>query len=77
MVKSLSKLRARHSYLGVRGELRGRQILLITRMVTDRNGPHSVLLPLLIFIISNNQRLRSVGDNMLGQNAFATTLCFA
>ena len=29
--------------------LRGRPILLITRMITDRIGLHSVLLPLLIF----------------------------
>ena len=28
--------------------LRGRQILLITRMITDRTGLHSVLLPLFI-----------------------------
>ena len=28
--------------------LRGRPILLITRMITNRIGPHSVLLPLLI-----------------------------
>ena len=31
--------------------LRGCPILLITRMITDRNGLHSVLLPLLIIII--------------------------
>ena len=31
--------------------LRGRPILLITRMITDRIGLHSVLLPLLIIII--------------------------
>ena len=31
--------------------LRGRPILLITRMITDRIGLHSVLLPLLINII--------------------------
>ena len=30
--------------------LRGRPILLITRMITDRIGLHSVLLPLLIVI---------------------------
>ena len=30
--------------------LRGRLILLITRMITDRIGLHSVLLPLLILI---------------------------
>ena len=30
--------------------LRGRPILLITRMITDRTGLHSVLLPLLIII---------------------------
>ena len=29
--------------------LRGRPILLITRVITDRIGLHSVLLPLLIF----------------------------
>ena len=34
------------SQIGLR--LRGRPILLITRMVTDRIGLHSVLLPLLI-----------------------------
>ena len=77
MAKSLSKLRARHSYLGERSELRGRPILLITRMITDRIGLHSVLLPLLIIITSNNRRLRSARDNMEGQNAFATALCFA
>ena len=32
--------------------LRGRPILLITRMITDRIGLHSVLLPLLIIILS-------------------------
>ena len=31
--------------------LRGRPILLITRMITDRIGLHLVLLPLLIIII--------------------------
>ena len=31
--------------------LRGRPILLITRMITDRIGLHSVLLPWLIIII--------------------------
>ena len=31
--------------------LRGRPILFITRMITDRIGLHSVLLPLLIIII--------------------------
>ena len=31
--------------------LRGRPILLITRMIRDRIGLHSVLLPLLIIII--------------------------
>ena len=31
--------------------LRGRPILLITRMITDRIRLHSVLLPLLIIII--------------------------
>ena len=31
--------------------LRGRPILLITRMITDRIGLHSVRLPLLIIII--------------------------
>ena len=30
--------------------LRGRPILLITRMITDRIGLHSVLLPLLIIL---------------------------
>jgi len=35
--------------------LRGRPILLITRMITDRIGLHSVLLPLLISIISINR----------------------
>ena len=32
--------------------LHGRPILLIIRMITDRIGLHSVLLPLLIIIIS-------------------------
>ena len=31
--------------------LRGRPILLITRMITDRIGLHSVLLPLLIITL--------------------------
>ena len=31
--------------------LRGRPILLITRMITDRIGLHSVLLPLLIIVV--------------------------
>ena len=31
--------------------LRGRPILLITRMITDRIGLHSVLLPLLIWLL--------------------------
>ena len=35
----------------IRLPLRGRPILLITRMITDRIGLHSVLLPLLIIII--------------------------
>ena len=30
--------------------LRGRPILFITRMITDRIGRHEVLLPLLIFL---------------------------
>ena len=34
--------------------LRGRPILLITRMITDRTGLHSVLLPLLIKNNNNN-----------------------
>ena len=34
--------------------LRGRPILLITRMITDRIGLHSVLLPLLITVIIIN-----------------------
>ena len=33
--------------------LRGRPILLITRMITDRIGLHSALLPLLIFLFNN------------------------
>ena len=33
--------------------LRGRPILLITRMITDRIGLHSVLLPLLIVSITS------------------------
>jgi len=33
--------------------LRGRPILLITRMITDRIGLHSVLLPLQITLVSN------------------------
>ena len=32
--------------------LRGRPIFLITRMITDQTGLHSVLLPLLISLIS-------------------------
>ena len=35
-------------------ELRGRPILLITRMITDRIGLHSVLLPLLIMCLIFN-----------------------
>ena len=31
--------------------LRGRLILLITCMITDRIGPHSVLLPLLLAVL--------------------------
>ena len=31
--------------------LRGRPILIISRMITDRIGLHSVLLPLLIIIV--------------------------
>ena len=31
--------------------LRGRPILLITRMITDRIGLHSILLPLLILVV--------------------------
>ena len=38
--------------------LRGRPILLITRMITDRIGLHSVLLPLLIV-------LRAFGEEMV------------
>ena len=38
-----------HTYdLQIRPPLRGRPILLITHMITDRIGLHSVLLPLLI-----------------------------
>ena len=36
--------------------LRGRPIFLITRMITDRIGLHSVLLPLVIIIIIINTR---------------------
>ena len=39
--------------------LRGRPILLITRMITDQIGLHSVLLPLLIFVLQSNQVKRS------------------
>ena len=35
--------------------LRGRPILIITRMITDRIGFHSVLLPLLISQPQNNK----------------------
>ena len=35
--------------------LRGRPILLITRMITDRIGLHSVLLPLQIFVAPTSQ----------------------
>ena len=43
---------ADHSWLNKIGlPLRGHPILLITRMITDRIGLHSVLLPLLIIII--------------------------
>ena len=34
--------------------LRGRPILLITRIITDRIGLHSVLLPLRIFLFNNS-----------------------
>ena len=37
--------------------LRGRPILLITRMITDRIGLHSVLLPLQIVIVSPKTQL--------------------
>ena len=49
--------------------LRGRPILLITRMITDRIGLHSVLLPLLIAMWCtillahiNPQHVRTVGS---------------
>ena len=35
--------------------LRGRPILLITRLITDRIGLHSVLLPLLIILIIHSK----------------------
>ena len=44
MSQILLKLRL----IGNRIRVRGRPILLITRMITDRIGIHSVLLPLLI-----------------------------
>ena len=43
--------------------LRGRPILLITRMITDRIGLHSVLLPLLLIIISNNNSNNNNNNN--------------
>ena len=46
---------AHHSWLNKIGlQLRGRPILLITRMITDRIGLHSVLLPLRTAIIREN-----------------------
>ena len=47
MSQILLKLRL----IGNRIRVRGRPILLITRLITDRIGLHSVLLPLLIIII--------------------------
>ena len=44
MIRSVIKLVIKQIGL----PLRGRPILLITRMITDRIGLHSVLLPLLI-----------------------------
>ena len=42
--------------------LRGRPILLITRMITDRIGLHSVLLPLQITLLRANQIARIASD---------------
>ena len=50
--------------------LRGRPILLITRMITDRIGLHSVLLPLLIIIIIITQRfIRNLHTRAEGKKA--------
>ena len=44
--------------------LRGRPVLLITRMITDRIGLHSVLLPLQITILP--ARIRELGTSAKG-----------
>ena len=43
--------------------LRGRPILLITRMITDRIGFHSVLLPLLITVFAGVLFVHQLGTN--------------
>ena len=40
--------------------LRGRPILFITRMITDRIGLHSVLLPLLIEVMQTHAKFHQV-----------------
>ena len=47
--------------------LRGRPILLITRMITDRIGLHSVLLPLLIIWVINKWDDRETGVRFVNQ----------
>ena len=44
--------------------LRGRPILLITRMITDQIGLHSVLLPLLIFVLKAKANNKPKGAMM-------------
>ena len=41
--------------------LRGHPILLITRMITDRIGHHSVLLPLLITTSDSQDNNKKIG----------------
>ena len=51
--------------------LRGRPILLITRMITDRIGLHSVLLPLLIKGFSPSMAVNSyLNDNVEGKQFY-------
>ena len=51
MSSNLVGIHTRDQQIGL--PLRGRPILLITRMITDRIGLHSVLLPLLIMYMKN------------------------
>ena len=44
--------------------LRGRLILFITRMITDQIGLHSVLLPLLIFVLKAKANNKPKGAMM-------------